>query len=117
MHLVAARMGEKFFVQVRPQKKDNNFTNRAISEEMTRLGICEEGTQDESRTAERLKKFYEVPPSFVTTLLRTLNDFRQHFVIYHSFYDEEKTRYQPQKGNQLGTKPKKRAMRRSPSRP
>ncbi len=112
MRLLAAKAGEKFFVQVRVQKPDNNFTNRAIAKGLLLLGIAEESTQEESRTEEHLKKFYEVPPSFVSSLLKKLDGFKPYFVIYHSFYGGEKTKYEPAKGNALGTKPKKKWVKR-----
>lgn len=112
MRLLAAKAGEKFFVKVKTQKPDNNFTNRSIAEALTAIGICQESTQEESRTSEELKKFYEVPASFVSSLLRGLQKLQQFFTVYHSFYGEEKTKYEPNKGTMLGTKPKKKATRR-----
>lgn len=112
MRLLAAKAGEKFYVQVKPQPPGNNFTNRSIAEGLTEIGICQESTQDESRTSEELKRFYEVPASFVSSLLRGLPKFQQFFTVYHSFYGEEKTKYEPNKGTMLVTKPRKKAKRR-----
>jgi hypothetical protein len=95
MQLPVAKPGEKFFVRVKPQKKGNNFTNTAITEALDALQIAEESTQLESRTEEGLKKYYEVPASFVVTLLKRLQTYREYFTIYHSFHGGEKTEYRP----------------------
>jgi hypothetical protein len=79
-------------VKVKPQKKGNNFTNTAITEGLKALGIAEESTQEELRSI-NLRKFYEVPASFVTTLIRKVEAYREYFTIYHSIYGEDMTEY------------------------
>lgn len=109
MKLMAAKAGEKFYIKVKTQKPGNNFTNNAIAEALTALGICEESTQDESRSPDRMERFYEVPASFVSHLLRKLDRFLPYFTVYHSFYGGEKTKYEPGKGTRPGTKSKKQS--------
>lgn len=95
MKLPVAKPGEAFFVKVRRQKTDNNFTNRAIAEDLLRLGIEEESEATESRSLEKLQNFYKVPQGFVAELIKNLQVYRQHFTIYHSFYDGRKSLYHP----------------------
>ncbi len=104
-----AEPGEKFFVKVKPQKKGNNFTNTAITEGLKALSIAEESTQEELREVD-LTKFYEVPASFVATLVRKVEAYREHFTIYHSFYGEDMKEYRPKTKIKPSKKPaRKRA--------
>ena len=111
MLLPVAKPGEKFFVKVKPQKKGNNFTNNAITEGLKALGIAEESTQEQLREVD-LTKFYEVPKSFVTTLLKKTQVYREFFRIYHSFPDEEMMEYRPR----VEKKPRKKSTKKRATR-
>lgn len=103
MKLPIAKPGEKFFVEVRRQKKGNNFTNGSITDGLNQLGIAEESTQDEVREV-GLKKVYEVPESFVATLLKRVEVYRPFFKIFHSLNGEGKKEYLPRKEITVGKK-------------
>lgn len=84
MSHVKAFAGEKFFVKVKKQPPGNNFTNRTIAEGLTNLGILEESILDE-------EKMYEVPPDFVSTLLKQAKVFRDYFNVYNSVNGDKPT--------------------------
>ncbi len=111
MQLPVTKPGEKFFVKVKPQKKGNNFTNTAITEGLKALGIAEESTQEELQEVD-LTKFYEVPESFVATLIREVKVYREYFTVYHSFYGEDMTEYRPRPESKPRKKPVKRRATR-----
>lgn len=111
MPLPVAKPDEKFFVQVKHQKKGNNFTNNAIAEGLKALGIAEESTQEEVREVD-LTKFYEVPKYFVATLLKNVQVYREHFTVYHSFCGQEMTEYRPR----VQTSTRKKSVRKRATR-
>lgn len=111
MQLPVAKPGEKFFVKVKRQGKGNNFTNNAIAEGLKALGIAEESTQEELKEVD-LTKFYEVPQTFVVTLLKEVQGYREFFKVYHSLHGEEMTEYRPR----VESKPRKKSVKRRATR-